>query len=186
MNRWVWSTGGCDAGMGRWWRIRPTIPPRMAENFGDLITADHKVLSEESESRNDHRYAVGVQDLATQWIQSYPCKTKTSQETERSLMKFLEPTRKPKVIYTDNSLEFGKSCEELSWNHCTSTPHRSETSGIAERAVRRVEEGHLRCYCSPVWMKNGGQIPWNVIPICHSRSLVWWEDSIRKTFWRTF
>ena len=27
------------------------------------------------------------------------------------------------------------------WNHCTSTPHRSETNGIAERAVRRVKEG---------------------------------------------
>ena len=82
-----------------------------------------------------------VQDLATQWIQSYPCKTKTSQETQRSLQKFLEPDRKPKVIYTDNSLEFGKACEDLSWNHCTSTPHRSETNGIAERAVRRVKEG---------------------------------------------
>ena len=56
-------------------------------------------------------------------------------------MKFLEPTRKPKVIYTDNSLEFVKSCEELCWNHCASTPHRSETHGIAERAVRRVKEG---------------------------------------------
>ena len=52
-----------------------------------------------------------------------------------------EPTRKPKVIYTDNSLEFGKACEDLSWNHCTSTPHRSETNGIAKRAVRRVKEG---------------------------------------------
>ena len=55
-------------------------------------------------------------------------------------MKFLEP-RKPKVIHTDNSLEFGKSCEELSLHHCTSTPHRSETNGIAEGAVRRVNEG---------------------------------------------
>ena len=45
------------------------------------------------------------------------------------------------VIYTDNSLEFGKACEDLSWNHCTSTPHRSETNEIAERAVRRVKEG---------------------------------------------
>ena len=35
-----------------------------AENFGDLITADHKELSEESESRDNHRYAVVVQDLA--------------------------------------------------------------------------------------------------------------------------
>ena len=111
------------------------------DNFGDLITADHKVLSENCESRNNHRYAVVVQYLATQWIQAYPCKNKTSQETQRSLQKFLEPERKPKVIYTDNSLEFGKACEDLSWNHCTSTPHRSETNGIAERAVRRVKEG---------------------------------------------
>ena len=114
--------------------------PRAAK-CGDLITADHKVLNEEGESRNNHRYAVVVQDLATQWIQSYPCKTKTSLETERSSRKFLEPSEKPKVIYTENSLEFGKSCDDLSWNHRTSTPHRSEANGIAERAVRRIKEG---------------------------------------------
>ena len=33
-----------------------------AEKFGDLITADHKVLSDSFESRNNHRYAVVVQD----------------------------------------------------------------------------------------------------------------------------
>ena len=115
--------------------------PSLAANFGDLITADHKVLSDNCESRNNHRYAVVVQDLATQWIQTYPCKNKTSQKTQRSLQKFLEPERKPKVIYTDNSFEFGKACEDLSWNHCTSTPHQSETNGIAERAMRRVKEG---------------------------------------------
>ena len=114
-----------------------------AVNFCDLITADHKVLSDNCESRNNHRYAVVVQDLATQWIQAYPCKNKTSQETQKSLQKFLEPKRKPKVIYTDNSLEFGKACEDLSWNHCTSTPQRSETNGIAERAVCRVKGRHL-------------------------------------------
>ena len=65
------------------------VVPR-AEIFGDLITADHKVLSEESESRSGRRYAVVVQDLATQWLQSCPCKTKTSQETSKNLMKFLE------------------------------------------------------------------------------------------------
>ena len=130
-----------------------TVVPR-AENFGDLITADHKVLSEESESRNNHRYAVVVQDLATQWIQSYPSRTKTSQKTQRNLQKFvfLKPTRKPKVIYIDNSLEFGKFCEELSWNHCTSTPHRSETNGIAERGVRRVKEG---AFCGAIAVRSG-------------------------------
>ena len=75
--------------------------PRAA-NFGDLITADHKVLSDNCESRNNHRFAVVVQDLATQWMQAYPCKNKTSQETQRSLQKFLEPERKPKVIYWMN------------------------------------------------------------------------------------
>ena len=83
------------------------------------------------------------------WCRTWPLngskhihvKTKTSQETQRSLQKFLEPVRNPKVIYTENSLEFGKACEDISWNHCTSTPHRSETNGIAERAVRRIKEG---------------------------------------------
>ena len=90
---------------------------------------------------DNHRYAVVVQDLATQWIQSYPCKTQTSQETERSLQKLLAHTRKPKVIYSEYSLEFGKGCFDLSRNHCTSNPHRSDTNGNAERAVRRIEEG---------------------------------------------
>ena len=65
--------------------------------------------------------------------QSYPC-------NEESLRKFLEPLEKPKVVYTDNPLEIGKSSEDFSWNHRTSTPHRSETNGIAERA-RRILEG---------------------------------------------
>ena len=83
---------------------------------------------------------------------------KTSQETQRSLQKFLEPERK--IIYTANSLEFGKACEDLSWNHCTSTPHRSETNGIAERAVRRVKE-----WTSAVLLQSG-------------LNESWWADSV--------
>ena len=45
-----------------------------AEIFGDLTTADQKVVNEGSEPRDNDRHAVVVQDLATQWIQSYPCK----------------------------------------------------------------------------------------------------------------
>ena len=147
-----------------------TVVPN-EENFGDLITADHKVLGEGCESRNNHRHAVVVQDLATQWIQSYPCKTKTSQETQKSLQKFLEPTRKPKVIYTHNSLEFGTACEYLSWNHCTSAPHRSETNGIAERAVQG------RDICSIVAIRSGRKMVGGfhgmlLLSAKHSRSLV--------------
>ena len=158
--KWHRNTGNCDICVrtkitGASCRRRTgTAVPRAAK-FGDLITADHKVLSENCESRNNHRYSFVVQDLATQWIQSYPCETKTSQDTQRSLQKFLEPNRKPKVKNTDNSLEFRKCCEDLSWNHRTSTPHRSETNGIAERAVRRVKEG-----TSAVFLQSGLDEKW--------------------------
>ena len=128
-----------------------------------------------------------LQDLATQWIQSYPYKTKTSQETRRSLQKFLEPNRKPKVIYTDNSQEFGKACEDISWNHCTSTPHRSETNGIAERAVRRVKERHL---CRIVAIRSGWKLVGRFFGMLdlfakRHRSVMWWENTIRETFLET-
>ena len=53
------------------------------------------------------------------WYKTWPLsgynltlvKQKTSQETQKSLQIFLEPSANPKVIYTDNSLEFGKACE---------------------------------------------------------------------------
>ena len=144
----------------KWNRGRVIIVQSCPERkiFGDLIAADHKVLSEGSESRDNHRYAVMVQDLATQWFQSYSCNTRTSQETHKSLMKYLEPTRKPK------SFTLTIPWNLASWNHFTSTPHRSETTGIAQRAVRRVKEGtsavllqsglgnewwavSLECYC---------------------------------------
>ena len=141
------------------------------EKIGDLIKADHKVLSDNCESRNNHRYAVVVQDVATQWIQAYPCKTKTSQETQRSLQKFLEPDRNLTVIYSDNSMEFGKACEDLSGNHCTSTPHRSETNGIAERAVRRVKEGTSAVLLQSGLNESWWQILWNVTPICETSEI---------------
>ena len=127
-------------------------PPR-AEKFGDLITDDHKVHNEDGESRNNHRYVVVVQDLATRWIQSYPCETKTPQKTEKSLRKSVETSEKQKLFIRTIPLEFGKSCEDPSWNHRTSTLRRFETSGVAER-VRRVKEfdekwwAHsMECYC---------------------------------------
>ena len=113
------------------------VVPR-AEKFGDLITADHKVLSENCESRNIHRYAVVVQDLATQWIQSYPCKTKLHRKPREACKSSWSQRGNLKSFTL--TVQFGKACEDLSWNHCTSTPHRSETNGIAERAVRRVKE----------------------------------------------
>ena len=52
-----------------------------------------------------------------------------------------EKSENPTTVCTDHSLEFIKACEELNWNHERFTPHRFDTHGIAERAVRRVKEG---------------------------------------------
>ena len=109
---------------------------RRAVTFGDLITAAHEVLNEEGGAITGM-----LLWLASQWLQSYPCRTKSSQETEQSKRKFVEPSARPKVIYRDSSPEFGKACEDLFWNHWASTPHRSETNGTAGQAVRRVKEG---------------------------------------------
>ena len=171
----------------------PALEPKERMDLSDefllsTITADHKSLSEESESRNIHRYTVVAQDLVTQWLQSYTCKTKTSQETHESPMKFLEPTWKPKVMYTDNSLEFGKSFEESSWNHCSSTRHRSQTNGLAEKVVRRKKE-----VTSAVLLHWGG---WKLVGWFYGvenvlSSVKWrrlrdrWEITWWTMFWRT-
>ena len=127
--------------------------------IGDLITAYHIILSEGCNFRNNHRYPFVVQDLATQWIQSYPCKTKPSQETEKSLRKFLELTMKPKVICTDNSLEFGKIVK-----NCPETIVRQHFSvqkqmGLLRERYAGSGKGPLPYSCNQVWMKNGGRIP---------------------------
>ena len=45
-----------------------------AENIKAFIAADQKAFNEENDSRLRQRSSVVVQDLATQWIQSYPRK----------------------------------------------------------------------------------------------------------------
>ena len=139
-----------------------------AENVGDLITADQKVLSDNCESRNNHRYAVVVQDLTTQWIQAYPCKTKTSQETPRSLQKFFEPDRKPKVIYTDNPWNSAKLVK-ISPGIIARLHHIDRRLMVLqkEQCAEQRKAPLLYC-CNRVWMKIGGQIPWNAIPICET------------------
>ena len=86
------------------------------------------------------RFAVVVQDLVSEWIQSYPCENKNFARDGKVLTEIFRAIRKVEGHF-HNSLEFAKSCEDVSWNHRTSSTHRSETNGITERAVRRVKEG---------------------------------------------
>ena len=78
------------------------------------------------------------------------------------------------------SLKFGKHCEDLSWNHRTSTPHRSETNGIAERAVRGIKD-RKSAVLFAIWLgrKNGGLILWNAVAIFEMFKTSWQTEKLR-------
>ena len=100
-----------------------------AEKFGDLITADQKVINEGCESRDNHRYAVVVRNIATQWIKSYPSKTQRLH------------TRRERVYESSSSRHTHQKSLTPTFHWNLEPPHRSETNGFSERAVRRVKEG---------------------------------------------
>ena len=58
--------------------------------------------------RSRDLYAVLVQDLAAQWRPSYAMQNRNFTRNEETL----DANASPKVIYSDNSLEFGKDCED--------------------------------------------------------------------------
>ena len=156
----------------------------LAENFGDLITADLKVLSDNCESRYNHRYAVVVQDLATQWIPAYPCKTKNSQETENSLQKFLEPNRKPKhwQFLGIRQILWRSLLESL---HDYTTQIRNKWDCWTSSAQSKGR--HLCCNVAirSEWKLVGRFYGMLYLSAKRHRSVIWWEDAQWKTFWAT-
>ena len=115
------------------------LPP--ADRFGDRLTADHKTLADDQSARGGERYALIIQDEYSKWIQAYATRTRSHEEVVMAFRRFMPLNSKPTHVYVDNAPELLKALEELNWNHDTSTPHRPETNGVAERAVRRVKEG---------------------------------------------
>ena len=82
---------------------------RRAEKFGDLITAYQK-------SKN-----CAKQKLHRKFKEG--CKSSWS------------PTGILESFTLTIPWEFGKVCEDFSWNHCTSTPHRQKQMGLLRKAV---------------------------------------------------
>ena len=82
-----------------------------------------------------------VLDRYTRWLQSFASAKKDAKETAMALERFVGPQCKPQHVYTDNSGELLKAVKRLGWPHDTSTPHRPQTNGVVERAVRVVKEG---------------------------------------------
>ena len=82
---------------------------------------------------------------------------------------FVQPKRKPKVMYTDNSIEFGNSVKTF--------------LGIMVREHRTDRKliGLLREQCAE-WKKVCGFHGMFLQSAKHSWSLVWWEDTLWEAF----
>ena len=132
---------------------RPNAPPALTDDatqyeafvpkrFPAALTADHIVLAaDEAADRDGDKYALVVLDKYTGIIMAYPAKHKDAEHTEASFRQFLAAIDEVKHIYTDNSGELLEACRKLGWRHDTSTPHRPQTHGLAERAVKSVMQG---------------------------------------------
>ena len=112
-------------------------------------------------------------------------KQKSSHETEKLFLK--EPSQAPKVVYTDNSMEFGKACEVLSWNHRTSTPHRIRDKWHRWKSRPMCEWRHISSFATV-------RIGWKVLVRLHEMLLLSsncprppgrWENAKRERIWRT-
>ena len=109
-------------------------------------------------------------------------KQKTSQETQRSLQKFL-----PNVIYTDNSLNLAKPVKIFPGIIVRQHHTDRKQMGLLKEQCAEWKKAPLLYCCNQVWMKIGGRIPWNVIPICETFriSCLMGKHPIWETFWET-
>ena len=116
-------------------------PDEAPKAFGDQVTADHIIVSEEDKGRAGERAAIAVIDRATRWFGAYPVADKSADEAFRCLSHFAGPRDVVQSFYSDNSPELKRAALELRWPHPTSTPGRPDRNGVAERNVRVATEG---------------------------------------------
>ena len=110
-------------------------------NYGDLIAADHKILTLGKCSRCGHRNALFVQIECANWIQSCPIKSEKKSETMSCLQRCLP--------------EFVKD---------RSTSHRSETKGAAPSVeLKKGPRSHLFKVAN---RNNGGTVRWDASATC--------------------
>ena len=92
------------------------------------VTADHKILKLDDESRNEHQNTVIVQDGCSQWLQSYPTKSKDAQETTSYLRRVLPPIKSQEASSQTIQRSSPKR-QDLQWTQDTNTPHYQKLTG---------------------------------------------------------
>ena len=113
-----------------------------AKKFGDHLTADHLITSDDREIGIDQsRVALVVRDVATDFRYVYPAARKTSHQCVMAFKHFVRTGETVNVFYSDRAPELVKAADQLEWKHVQSTNYISKTNAIAERNVRAIIEG---------------------------------------------
>ena len=113
-----------------------------AKKFGDHLTADHLITSDDREIGIDQsRVALVVRDVATDFRSVYPAARKTSHQCVMAFQNFVRAGESVNIFYSDRAPELVKAADQLEWKHVQSTNYISKTNAIAERSVRAIIEG---------------------------------------------
>ena len=111
---------------------------RPVERWGDIITCDHMVQTDEDWNMglNGMRDVLTVKDIATGLTWAYPTASKSGDDTMEALTQFCGQWQ-IKCIYTDCSPEIADACRRLGYVHETNQPGVPQTNGIVERPTGR-------------------------------------------------
>ena len=155
--------------------------PRAEDALAESYFVKKFLLIDYSRSQ---KFSVKVVNLETiidmqSWCRIWPpngssrirVKQKLLMKHKRSSQKILEPNKKLRVIYTLNSLEFGKAFEDLIFLGIIVRRHytdRKQMGLLREHYAELKKKDICSVFCNEVWMKNGGQIPWNAVLLCET------------------
>ena len=118
-----------------------------------------------------------VNQETIQDTQSYPCETETSHETDKSLLKFLESSHKPKVICTDRNIANPvKTCHGFIVRLHFVDPRHMVLLKEQYAEFKKV----LQQYCyNQDWMKGGGLILRSAAATCEMFKTSWQMEKHR-------
>ena len=107
---------------------------REREVWGDIITCDHMVQSEEAWNVgcDGSRDILVVKDLATGLKGVYPMPNKSGDNTTKALGQYIGQGNTVSLCYSDNSPEIADACLRLCIPHEQSEPGVPQSNGIIE------------------------------------------------------
>ena len=107
-----------------------------AKKFGDHLTADHLITSDDRETGMDQsRVALVARDVATDFRYVYPA---ASHQCVMAFKHFVRTGETVNIFYSDRAPELVKAADQLEWKQVQSTNYISKTNAIAERNVRAI------------------------------------------------